>query len=73
MSRDPVGFLHKWISSQKRDMEVILGEGGRFAGDQEGMMGEEWRKGGHRGVWGSEGVRESVGLMVGKSVGVRDR
>lgn len=44
-------------------MEVILGE----AGKGEESMGEEWRRGGKSGVWGTENVRESVGLMVQKA------
>lgn len=62
MSRDPVGFVNRWVKSQKRDMEVIVGE----AGKGEEAMGEEWRRGGKLGAWGTENVRESVGLMVQK-------
>lgn len=62
MSRDPVRFVNRWVKSQKRDMEVIVGE----AGKGEEAMGEEWRRGGPSGVWGTENVRESVGLMVQK-------
>lgn len=62
MSRDPVGFVNRWVKSQKRDMEVIVGE----AGKGEEAMGEEWRRGGKSGAWGTENVRESVGLMVQK-------
>lgn len=25
---DPVGFLNKWVSSQSKDLEVVLGDGG---------------------------------------------
>lgn len=63
MSRDPVGFVRKWVKSQKRDMEIIFGESGKG----EDAMGEEWRRGGKDGVWGTENVRESVGLMVQKA------
>lgn len=62
MSRDPVGFVNRWVRSQKRDMEVIVGE----AGKGEEAMGEEWRRGGKSGAWGTENVRESVALMVQK-------
>ncbi|CAD6571326.1 MAG: SWI/SNF complex component snf12 [Alectoria sarmentosa] len=65
--RDPVTFVKRWMSSQKRDLEVVLGESGRFEGDVPGMgLGGEWRRGGQGGVWGSEIVREGVGLMVQK-------
>lgn len=63
LSRDPVGFMQRWIKSQKRDLEVILGE----VSKGEESMGEEWRRGGKDGVWGTQNVRESVGLMVQKA------
>lgn len=65
--RDPVTFVKRWMASQKRDLEVVLGESGRFEGDVPSMgLGSEWRRGGQNGVWGSELVREGVGLMVQK-------
>lgn len=63
LSRDPVGFVRRWTASQKRDLEIILGE----AGKGEEAVGEEWRRGGKDGVWGTQNVRESVGLMVQKA------
>ena len=58
MSRDPAGFVRRWVKSQKRDGELIMGgEGGRMGVGLE--VGAE-------GVWESQTVRESVGLMVGK-------
>lgn len=61
MSKDPAGFVQRWMSSQKRDLEVVLGESGRGGegGDVEG------------GVWKGEGerageVRESVGLWLAR-------
>ncbi|KAI4126273.1 MAG: hypothetical protein LQ338_003837 [Usnochroma carphineum] len=66
--KDPVGFLKRWMGSQRRDLEVITGDGvGMGAGDWgagEGYgVGLEWRRGGERGVWGRDEVRESVKLM----------
>lgn len=55
------------MSSQKRDLEVVLGESGRFEADAGMGLGGEWRKGGKDGVWGTEQVREGVGLMVQKA------
>ncbi|KAI9737542.1 MAG: SWI/SNF complex component snf12 [Cirrosporium novae-zelandiae] len=56
-SKDPADFLKRWLSSQQRDMEVILGEqhvqGGR----------DEFERGGKDGVWGKDIVRETVGSM----------
>ena len=64
MSRDPTTFIKRWVSSQKRDMEIILGDSRIGSGAE--WMGEEFRRGGRDGVWGSDNVRESVGLMVTK-------
>ena len=62
LSKDPANYLLKWISSQKRDLEVICGEASRGGGED--VSGEEWRKGGAGSVWGTENVRESVNLML---------
>ena len=56
LAQDPTTFLKKWIKSQRRDMEIMLGD------DQQ--QSEVWKKGGNQGIWGSEQVRESVGLLV---------
>ena len=75
MTRDPVGFLRRWLGSQQRDLEVILGEsdrvglGGVVAGrSRVGGGPDVWRKGGADGVWGREEVRQSVGVMLAKPV-----
>ncbi|KAF2415790.1 hypothetical protein EJ08DRAFT_654836 [Tothia fuscella] len=74
MAKDPVGFLKRWISSQRRDMEVILGESTRGMGSaDEGGLGEEWRRGGRDGVWGGDVARESVGLYLARSEAQRHR
>ncbi|KAI9761544.1 MAG: hypothetical protein M4579_000935 [Chaenotheca gracillima] len=66
MSKDPAGFVKRWTSSQRRDLEVILGES-TAAGAEEGAgQTEEWRRGGDTGVWGAIGVRESVGLLLAR-------
>jgi len=65
LSRDPAAFVKRWTSSQQRDLEVILAEGGRGFGD-EGYPGEEFRKGGKDGVWGGALARESVGLWLAR-------
>ncbi|KAF2465497.1 uncharacterized protein BDR25DRAFT_84450 [Lindgomyces ingoldianus] len=64
MSKDPVTFIKRWLSSQKRDLEVVMGEGGRGGGED--ASGEEWRRGGEEGVWGSEVARESVALWLAR-------
>ena len=63
LSKNPTEFIAKWLSSQKRDLEVIAGEATRGGGED--ASGDEWRRGGEEGIWGSENVRESVNLLVG--------
>ncbi|KAI7215084.1 hypothetical protein KC333_g5665 [Hortaea werneckii] len=65
LARDPTNFVKRWISSQQRDLEVILAEATR--GGDEGANSEEWRKGGEDGVWGSTMAKESVGLWLARS------
>jgi len=68
MAKDPVGFMKRWISSQRRDMEVILGENTRGMGSSDdGGLGEEWRRGGADGVWGGDVAKESVGLFLARA------
>lgn len=62
MAKDPVNFTKKWMASQKRDLEIILGEDGRFE-DGNALAGE-WSRGGDDGVWGKGEVKEAVGVMV---------
>lgn len=62
LSKDPGNFLRKWTSSQRRDLEVMMGEATRGGGED--ASGEEWRRGGAGSVWGTENVRESVNLML---------
>lgn len=63
LSKNPTEFIAKWLSSQKRDLEVISGEATRGGGED--ATGDEWRRGGKESIWGSENVRESVNLLVG--------
>jgi SWI/SNF-related matrix-associated actin-dependent regulator of chromatin subfamily D len=64
MSKDPVAFMKRWLSSQKRDLEVLLGEATRGGGED--ASGEEWRRGGEDGVWGSDVAKESVALWLAR-------
>jgi len=68
LSKNPTNFIGKWLSSQKRDLEVIAGEAMRGGGED--ASGDEWRRGGKDGIWGSENVRESVNLLVGSKAKV---
>lgn len=64
MSKDPAGFVNKWVKSQRRDLEVILGEATRGGGED--GSGPEFARGGREGVWGSEPVEEAVRYMLAK-------
>ncbi|KAF2276720.1 uncharacterized protein EI97DRAFT_319442 [Westerdykella ornata] len=64
MSKDPVSFVKRWLSSQKRDLEVILGEATRGGGED--ASGPEWHAGGGEGVWQSEVAKESVALWLAR-------
>ncbi|KAK7710150.1 SWI/SNF and RSC complex subunit Ssr3 [Botryosphaeria dothidea] len=64
-STDPVNFVKRWISSQQRDLEVILGEATR--GGNEDVYSEEFRRGGKESVWGGDRALESVGLWLAKA------
>jgi SWI/SNF-related matrix-associated actin-dependent regulator of chromatin subfamily D len=57
---DPVNFCKKWLASQQRDLEIILGERGEMSGSM------EFEKGGAEGVWGSDAVRAAVQDMLNK-------
>ncbi len=63
LSKNPTDFIAKWLSSQKRDLEVLAGEATRGGGED--ASGDEWRKGGQDSIWASDVVKQSVGLMVG--------
>lgn len=74
LSKYPVEWLNKWVNSQQRDLEIIRGEAARTSELSSG--GEEWRKGGDRGAWGTEGAREAAAIYLHKDAvvrGVRDR
>ena len=58
MAKDPVGFVRMWMKSQRRDLEVILGEAGRGGGED--GSGPEFARGGRGGVWDSTVVHEAV-------------
>jgi len=58
LQENPVDFIKKWVASQQADEAIILAE--------ERARGEEWRKGGSDGLWGSDGAREGVGLLLAK-------
>ncbi|KAI2615150.1 hypothetical protein GGR54DRAFT_614216 [Hypoxylon sp. NC1633] len=64
LSEDPAIFIRDWLSSQKRDLDVIMGESMRGTGED--ATGDEWRKGGKDSVWATINARESVTVMLSK-------
>ncbi|KAK2041149.1 SWIB/MDM2 domain-containing protein [Colletotrichum somersetense] len=64
MSQDPANFVRNWMSSQKRDLEVIMGEATRGGGED--ATGDDWRRGGKDSAWTSSNARESVSVMLAK-------
>lgn len=63
LSEDPANFVKSWLSSQKRDLEIIMGEA---ASDTENVAGDEWRRGGNGSVWNSQNARESVNVLLSR-------
>lgn len=63
MSKDPANFVKRWISSQKRDLDVILGAG---AWGDEDWQDAAWRTGGVDGPWGSREAAEGVGNYLSR-------
>jgi hypothetical protein len=64
LSQDPTNFVRNWLSSQRRDLEVIMGDATRGAG--ENAAGDEWRRGGKDSVWATQNARESVNVLLSK-------
>ncbi|EFQ98238.1 hypothetical protein MGYG_01273 [Nannizzia gypsea CBS 118893] len=63
MSKDPANFMKRWINSQKRDLETVLGETPRPGQGERGM---EFRRGGEGSAWDTPVARESVRYMLAK-------
>ena len=60
-SMDPVGFTKKWTESQKRDLQIMLGD------TRENIVNAmDFEKGGEDGIWGSDAVREAVRGKLGR-------
>jgi SWI/SNF-related matrix-associated actin-dependent regulator of chromatin subfamily D len=64
LAENPTAFVKQWLSSQQRDLDVIMGEAVR--GSRGDATGDEWRKGGKDGVWGSVNAKESVSVLLSK-------
>lgn len=63
LSDDPANFVRNWLSSQKRDVDIIFGETPRSA---EVISGDEWRKGGKDSIWTTQNAKESVNVLLSK-------
>ncbi|KAJ6020935.1 hypothetical protein N7540_006439 [Penicillium herquei] len=62
LSNDPANFVNRWVNSQRRDLETILGDV-NSGGDANGA---EFRRGGDASVWDSTVAREAVRYMLAK-------
>ncbi|KAF9885500.1 SWI/SNF complex component snf12 [Aspergillus nanangensis] len=71
LSKDPATFVRRWINSQRRDLETILGEAPRGGGED--GSGPEFRRGGTDGVWDTVVAREAVRYMLAKPEAVMGR
>ncbi|RDA88317.1 hypothetical protein CP532_6566 [Ophiocordyceps camponoti-leonardi (nom. inval.)] len=64
LSEDPAIFVRNWLSSQKRDLEIIMGEASR--GSSEVAYRDEWRRSGPPTVWATQNARESVNVLLSR-------
>lgn len=64
LSRDPATFVRRWLSSQRRDLETILGEAVRGGGED--GSGPEFRRGGTNSAWNAPVAREAVRYMLAR-------
>ena len=64
LSKDPVTFVRRWINSQRRDLETILGEAPRGGGED--GSGPEFRRGGTDSPWDTPVAREAIRYMLAK-------
>lgn len=64
LSRDPANFVRRWLGSQRRDLETILGEAVRGGGED--GSGPEFRRGGANSAWNAPVAREAVRYMLAR-------
>ncbi|KAJ5084423.1 hypothetical protein NUU61_009002 [Penicillium alfredii] len=64
LSKDPATFVRRWINSQRRDLETILGEATRGGGED--GSGPEFRRGGTDGAFDTSVAKEAVRYMLAK-------
>ncbi|KAJ5909003.1 hypothetical protein N7495_001685 [Penicillium taxi] len=63
LSKDPAKFLKRWVNSQRRDLETIIGDVTNTGGSN---TGPELRRGGDDSVWNTPVAVEAVRYMLGK-------
>lgn len=63
LSKDPATFLRRWVNSQRRDLETILGDATQAQGD---ANGPEFRRGGSESAWDTPVAQEAVRYMLAK-------
>ena len=64
LSKDPATFVRRWLGSQRRDLETILGEAVRGGGED--GSGPEFRRGGANSAWNATVAREAVRYMLAR-------
>ena len=64
MGENPVPFIKRWMNSQRRDLETILGEATRGGGED--GKGPEFRRGGENGAWDTTVAKEAVRYLLAK-------
>jgi SWI/SNF-related matrix-associated actin-dependent regulator of chromatin subfamily D len=64
LSEDPATFVRRWLRSQRRDLETILGEAVRGGGED--GSGPEFRRGGTNSAWNAPVAREAVRYMLAR-------
>jgi len=62
MSQDVPSFVRHWPSTQKRDLEVIMGEATRRRGED--AAGDELRRGGRNSAWATQNAKDSIDAML---------
>lgn len=62
LSKDPANFVKRWVNSQRRDLETIMGDI-TSGGD---TNGPEFRRGGDGSVWDTDVAREAVRYMLAR-------
>lgn len=62
LAESPAKFVNNWLSSQKRDLEIIMGD----STNGETTTGDEWRRGGSNSVWATQNARESVNVLLAR-------